>query len=280
MSPIVETPPPDIDFQDRENSLCVTQYVCEIYSYYKAVENLFCTQTYMDWQPAINEKMRAILIDWLVEVHLKFDLMPETLFLTVQVIDRYLAIDRVTRKNLQLVGVTAMLIASKYEDIWAPEVRDFVTICDSAYTRSEILAMEKTILKKLEFKLTSPTSYHFLSRFFKACAVVDERPTEKRFEMLCMYGVEISFTEYDMMGYAFSKISAASVLLARQILRTGPWALTLEKHTGYNETDLQELANKILSLMKKAASANTTLKAVHKKYSTVRFHSVTELIHS
>ena len=79
--------------------------------------------------------MRAILVDWLVEVHLKFKLMPETLFLTANLIDRYLATRAVSRKNLQLVGVTAMLVASKYEEIWAPEVRDFVYISDKAYDR-------------------------------------------------------------------------------------------------------------------------------------------------
>ena len=92
-------------------------------------------------QTDINDKMRAILVDWLVEVHLKFKLMPETLYLTVNLIDRFLAKKPVTRKNLQLVGVTAMLIASKYEEIWAPEVRDFVYISDKAYTREQILGM-------------------------------------------------------------------------------------------------------------------------------------------
>lgn len=77
---------------------------------------------YMDSQADINEKMRAILIDWLVEVHLKFKLVPETLYLTVNLIDRYLERVEVMRDKLQLVGVTAMLIASKYEEIYAPEV--------------------------------------------------------------------------------------------------------------------------------------------------------------
>lgn len=83
--------------------------------------------------------MRAILVDWIIEVHLKFKLLPETLFITVSLIDRYLEIEQIKRTNLQLVGVTAMLIASKYEEIYAPEVRDFVYITDNAYTKEEIL---------------------------------------------------------------------------------------------------------------------------------------------
>ena len=86
--------------------------------------------------------MRAILVDWIIEVHLKFKLLPETLFITVSLIDRYLEQTQIKRTNLQLVGVTAMLIASKYEEIYAPEVRDFVYITDNAYTKDEILLME------------------------------------------------------------------------------------------------------------------------------------------
>jgi cyclin B len=79
--------------------------------------------------------MRAILVDWIIEVHLKFKLLPETLFITVSLIDRFLERVQIKRHNLQLVGVTAMLIASKYEEIYAPEVNDFVYITDNAYTK-------------------------------------------------------------------------------------------------------------------------------------------------
>lgn len=83
--------------------------------------------------------MRAILVDWLIEVHLKFKLAPETLFLGINLIDRYLEVAPVTKDRLQLVGVSAMLIACKYEEIYPPEVKDFVYITDSAYTREEVL---------------------------------------------------------------------------------------------------------------------------------------------
>lgn len=83
--------------------------------------------------------MRAILVDWLIEVHYKFKLLPETLFLTVNLIDRFLEREAIHRTKLQLVGVTSMLIASKYEEIYAPEVKDFVYITDRAYQKEEIL---------------------------------------------------------------------------------------------------------------------------------------------
>ena len=104
------------------------------------------TYGYMAKQKDINDKMRAILIDWLIEVHYKFKLLPETLYLTVNIIDRYLERCVIPRSKLQLVGVTAMLISAKYEEIYAPEVRDFVYITDKAYTKEEILTMEYSIL--------------------------------------------------------------------------------------------------------------------------------------
>jgi cyclin B len=121
----------------------VSEYANDIFSNLMKSElttNTISFGGYMgETQTDINERMRSILIDWLVEVHLKFKLFPDTLYITVNIIDRYLSLKPVTRSNLQLVGVTAMLIASKYEEIYAPEIRDFVYISDKAYTKEQIL---------------------------------------------------------------------------------------------------------------------------------------------
>lgn len=74
---------------------------------------------------------------------------------------------QVTRQNLQLVGVTAMLLASKYEEIYPPQIRDLVFITDRAYNRDQILEMESTMANALEFRLTVPTIYCFLLRYLK-----------------------------------------------------------------------------------------------------------------
>lgn len=76
----------------------------------------------MDSQVEINEEKRAILAEWLIEVHHKFGLMPEILYLTFYIIDRYLSMETVRRRESPLVGVSALLIACKYEDIRALEV--------------------------------------------------------------------------------------------------------------------------------------------------------------
>ncbi|KAI5436445.1 hypothetical protein KIW84_022798 [Lathyrus oleraceus] len=143
-----------IDATDKDNELAATEYIDVIYNFYKLSEGDCHVHDYMVSQPDINAKMRAILIDWLIEVHRKFELMPETFYLTLNIVDRFLSMKVVPRKELQLVGISSMLIASKYEEIWAPEVTDFVCISDNAYIRAwndapldpEILRREECVL--------------------------------------------------------------------------------------------------------------------------------------
>lgn len=129
----------DIDERDKDDPLCATDYVEDIYAHFRGKEiGTSVRPTYMESQAHINERMRSILVDWLVEVHLKFKLVPDTLYLTVNIIDRFLERTEVSRPKLQLVGVTALLLASKYEEIYPPELRDLVYICDRAYTRQDV----------------------------------------------------------------------------------------------------------------------------------------------
>ena len=261
---------PDIDACDRENPLAVTEYVNDIFSYWFRVEpDTQVAPNYMLIQTDINDKMRAILIDWLVEVHLKFKLMPETLFLTHNLIDRFLSKKVVTRKNLQLVGVTAMLLASKYEEIWAPEVRDFVYISDKAYTREQILDMEKQMLNTLGFHLTVPTPYQFLSRFYKAAGA------DKQFQLLASFIVESSLPDYSMLKFPASLTAAAATYVAMKTLGKGEWNDVMVAHTRYTEADIRPCANAMARLQRKSATAS--LSAVHKKYSNPKFMEVARL---
>lgn len=177
--------------------------------------------TYMAQQADVNEKMRAILIDWLIEVHLKFKLVPETMYVTVNLIDRFLSKKSIQRNKLQLVGVTAMFIASKYEEIYAPEVRDFVYISDKAYSREEILKMEANMLGMLNFNVTAPSAFAFLKRFVKVAGFLHH--DEGREERLCTYLVELTLQEYRMLKYLPSVIAASAVCLAQKMLRQGSW---------------------------------------------------------
>lgn len=224
--------------------------------------------SYMRNQPDINERMRAILVDWLVEVHLKFKLMPEVLPLTVNLIDRYLERRKVVRSKLQLVGVTCMLIASKYEEIYAPEIQDFVYITDRAYNKQEILRMESDVLNTLKFQCTVPTTHTFMHRFVKA-ARLDKRGTTA---MLTRYLIERTMQEYSMLKYLPSTIAAAAVHLALRKTGRPAWSPVLQYHTGHTAETLRSCAEDIALI---AANAETTsLRAVRTKYSSSRYGSV------
>jgi hypothetical protein len=112
-------------------------------------------------QRDINEKMRAILVDWLVEVHHRFNLTHETLFLTVNLIDRYISKKEILRTKLQLIGVAALFIACKYEEILCPDLKDFVYITDKTYSKKEILDTEQDILLTLQYNICVPTYLRF-----------------------------------------------------------------------------------------------------------------------
>jgi len=109
--------------------------------------------------------MRAILVDWLVDVHLKFKLVPETLFLAVNLIDRFIERKVIPKEHLQLLGSTAMFVACKYEEIYPPELADFVFICDNLYSKQEILANEGELITIIDFTLSFSSPLRFLHRF-------------------------------------------------------------------------------------------------------------------
>ncbi|KAF8403706.1 hypothetical protein HHK36_011810 [Tetracentron sinense] len=258
---IPKDPVVDIDAADVEDQLAVVEYVDDMYQFYKLAENENRVHDYMDSQPDINPKMRSILVDWLIEVHNKFELMPESLYLTLNIIDRFLSKKIVLRRELQLVGIGAMLIACKYEEIWAPEVNDFVCISDKAYTREQILAMEKAILCKLEWGLTVPTPYVFLVRFIKASV------PDQEMENIVFFLAELGLMHYATIMYCPSMLAASAVYAARYTLNKSPlWSETLKLHTGYSELQLMDCAKLLVNFHSMAATEGG-MKVVYKKYS-------------
>ncbi|XP_074310630.1 G2/mitotic-specific cyclin S13-7 isoform X1 [Silene latifolia] len=254
----------NIDDVDANNELAVVEYVEDIYKFYKVVEDENRVCNYMPWQSHINEKMRMILVDWLVEVHNKFELLPETLYLTIDIVDRYLSRKIVSRKELQLIGISSMLLACKYEEIWAPEVNDFICISDNAYTKEQILAMEKEILGKLEWNLTVATPYVFLLRFIKATL-----PADNEMENMAFYMAESGLLQYQVVVlFSPSLIAASAVYAAIHYLGgTRGWTETLKHYTGYSEEELKGCAKMLVKYQMSAKECK--LKGVHRKFSSI-----------
>lgn len=122
-------------------------------------------------QPDVNAKMRAILVDWLVEVSEEYKLCADTLYQAINYIDRYLSAQVAQRNQLQLIGVTCMWLAAKYEEIYPPNVADFCYITDNTYAKEQLIQMEEVVLKRLNYELTVPTAKTFLRRLLQVGAV-------------------------------------------------------------------------------------------------------------
>ena len=220
----------------------------------------------MENQTHINEHMRVILVDWLVEVHHKcFKMVPETLYLTVNLIDRYLSVKEVERHVLQLVGVSCLLIASKYEEIYPLFVRDLVNVCGRAYSGKQILEMEEVILKALGYQVGAPTGMPFLLRGLKAAHA------DKRIVQLACFVLDGTLQSYGLLHYLPSQLAAGAILIARKSVGRNPWSPTLLHYTGYTEEEILPVARVILSDIK---NASPELRAVNKKYSTNRYGRV------
>uniref|UniRef100_A0A8D2JD65 Cyclin B1 n=1 Tax=Varanus komodoensis TaxID=61221 RepID=A0A8D2JD65_VARKO len=222
----------DVDTDDASDPNLCSEYVKDIYNYLKVLEDQQSVRANYLAGQEVTGGMRAILIDWLVQVQMKFKLLQETMYMTVAIIDRFLQNNKVTKKMLQLVGVTAMFIASKYEEMFPPEIGDFAFVTDHTYTKLQIRQMEMKILRSLDFSLGRPLPLHFLRRASKIGEADIQQHT------LAKYLMELSIVDYDMVHYPPSQIAAAAFCLSTKILDEGEWTPTLQHYMCYTENTL------------------------------------------
>jgi hypothetical protein len=156
---------------------------------------------YFKIQPDINEKMRAIAVDWLVEVYQEFKLQQNTLCLSVILMDKYLSVEKITSKNLQAIAITCMGLASKTEEIYPVSMDDLVYICDSTYTKKELVNMEFDILNKLNYKMYYETIIQYIKIIYKTKKIIDEDYFFSLFmASICLTTIDYSFIEADILA--------------------------------------------------------------------------------
>ncbi|KAK9532825.1 hypothetical protein VZT92_010192 [Zoarces viviparus] len=252
----------DVDADDYDNPMLCSEYVKDIYKYLRQLEiEQNVRLSYLQGQE-VTGNMRAILIDWLVQVSLKFRLLQETMYMTVGVIDRFLQDHPVPKKQLQLVGVTAMFLASKYEEMYPPEISDFAYVTDRAYTTAQIRDMEMTILRVLKFQMGRPLPLQFLRRASKIHEVTAEQHT------LAKYLLELTMVDYEMVHFPPSMVASASLALALKILDAGDWDVTLQHYMDYTAESLIPVMAHIAKNVVKVNDGLTKHMAVKGKYST------------
>ncbi|CAB3228585.1 unnamed protein product [Arctia plantaginis] len=280
---------------DRSMFFHVVEYRQDIYEYMKEIEiKNRANPRYMRKQPDITHLMRSILIDWLVEVCDEYGQQSETLHLAVSYVDRFLSYMSVVRTKLQLVGTAATYIAAKYEEVYPPEVSEFVYITDDTYTKREVLRMEHLILKVLSFDLSTPTSLAFLSHY-----CISNGLSQKTFH-LASYIAELSLLEADpYLQFKPSIIAASSLATARHCLlcercvgedRTNcnkdeikdilvnpacaatAWPAALETCAGYSFRDLEACLRELARTHSHASSQ--PYQAIPDKYKSNKFEAV------
>ncbi|XP_012541579.1 G2/mitotic-specific cyclin-B3 [Monomorium pharaonis] len=259
----------DFDGENWLDPYQVSHYVMDIFEYLKEREHLFPIGDYMDRQICLSQWMRALLVDWMVEVQESFELNHETLYLAVKLVDLYLTKMTVGKETLQLLGAASLFIASKFDERIPPMVEDFLYICDGAYTQRELIKMEINILKVVNFDLGIPLSYRFLRRYAR-CAKVS-MPTLT----LARYILEHSLMDYTMIRFSDSKIAAAALLLALLMKDLGGWTPTLEYYSSYKLDDIRDICNLLNNSLHK--EHKETLKTVYSKYSHKIFFEVAKL---
>ncbi|XP_007236731.3 G2/mitotic-specific cyclin-B1 isoform X2 [Astyanax mexicanus] len=264
----------DVDADDYDNPMLCSEYVKDIYKYLRQLEaDQAVRPRYLEGRE-VTGNMRAILIDWLVQVQIKFRLLQETMYMTVAIIDRFLQDHPVPKKRLQLVGVTAMFIASKYEEMYPPEIADFAFVTDRAYTTAEIRDMEMTILRVLKFSFGRPLPLQFLRRASKIGEVTAEHHT------LAKYFVELTMVDYDMVHFAPSQVASAAFALMLKVFNCGEWTPTLQFYMGYAEDSLIPVMQHIAKNVVKVNEGLSKHLAVKNKYSSqkqMRIASISQL---
>lgn len=270
-----ETSWTNIDEAQSRDHLYSAEYAPDIFHYMHRREEHFAVEPYMCRQSDVTAPMRAILVDWLVEVQENFELFHETLYLAVRLVDLYLSRNSaVKREYLQLVGATAMLIASKFEELQPPLVDDFLYLCDDAYTHAELLQTERDILKALGYDINAPVAYRFLRRLARAADATLETHT------LARYISESTLQEYHFIAEKPSAIAAASMYLALRMKKLGGWSPTLQHYSGYRLEQLLPLVVRLNTMLSSTSGQNTA--TVRSKYSHEVFFKValTPALHS
>ncbi|KAG9224860.1 B-type cyclin [Pleurotus ostreatus] len=252
-----------VDQVDVFDTTMVSEYAEDIFEYMGELEEeMMPNGDYMATQHELNWSMRQTLVDWLLQVHLRYHMVPETLWIAINIIDRFLSKRVVSLVKLQLVGVTAMFIAAKYEEIVAPSVEEFVFMTENGYSKEEILKGERIMLQTLDFKISHYCSpYSWMRKISKA----DDYDIQTR--TLSKFLTEVTLLDHRFLRAKPSLVAAVGMYTARKMLG-GDWNEGFTFYSGFTE---EQLLPGHLLLIDKLVGANFGKMYVHKKYAHKKF---------
>ncbi|KAE8229450.1 hypothetical protein CF326_g5581 [Tilletia indica] len=253
-----------LDPDEERDTTMAAEYAEEVFAYMSQCEKTtMANPHYMDFQNEMDWSLRMTLVDWLMQIHVRFHMLPETLWIAINLADRFLSVRVVSLPKLQLVGVTAMFIASKYEEIMAPTLDEMISLMTaSSYTRDEILKGERIVLSTLDFNVSKYCSpYSWVRRISKA----DEYDVQTR--TLCKFLIECTLLDHRFLRVKPSTIAAIGMFLAKKMLG-GEWNDAFVYYSGFTAEQLLPGANMLLERLLDPAFDDMF---VCKKYSSRKF---------
>lgn len=225
---------------------------------------------FLSVQNDINSKMRGILVDWLVDVSVKFNLIEITLFSTINLLDKFLQTKQVHRQNLQLIGITCLMIVSKFEEIYPPSIKDYVCVCDKAYSQDQLLDSEAEVLQALQFDLAVTPSIIFYKD------LVQEISFSPKTICFGKYILETALLEDSSRKYSNRELACGSIFLINKIFKCGKsWEKDFAQVlTGITETKVKSCAKELYKVLSKVNASN--LSAIKRKFATVQNYEVSK----
>ena len=265
-----------ITFKSKEKNIdysFANEYFDEVYQNLLLDENKFyirINNNYLSFQNSINYKMRAILVDWLMDVHYRCGMKSKTLHHCIYIIDIYLSKNVIDKKDFQLLGMAALLIACKESEIIFPPLKTFLAFSSFAYTKQELLKMEKKIMKKLKFDILAPTAEEFFainSEYFK---FTDEQ------RYFGLYFLDSSLIDYNLLKYKQSTIAVACGYITMKFFKINSVRLLFHNLSkDVNRKEVKNCARELCYLLK--TLSNSSFKAAKTKYMDEKFLKVAQL---
>ena len=260
----------NVDEYDHDKPQYCSEYVENIQEIYFSTEDDFIVPpNYLEGRPIL-PKHRAILVDRMISLHCQFRCAPEVLHLLINFIDRYLVCKPKLRKSdLHLVGVTALFVASKVEEITTPVIDNLVAVTDNECSKDQILRMERDMLVTLNFRLIFPHTLLFLRRMSKVGGVTAQ------VHMIAKYAIELAYLETTMISMKPSKLAAAALFLGMRVMdHLAIWDSTLQHYSRYQKEDLSDISQMMFTLITRAPSHH--LRAVYLKYAHRKCNAIAQ----
>ena len=249
------------------------EYFDEIYENLLLDEDVFFKKInpkYMSFQKSINNKMRAILVDWLIDVHNRCNMKKKTLYQTIFIIDVFLSKNTIDKKDFQLLGMAALLIASKETEIIFPSLNTFLALSNFAYTKQELVDMEREVIKKLNFDILAPTA----EEFYEINTEYFEFTQEQKF--FGEYFLDSSLINYNLLKYKQSTLAVACGYIVMKFFKLDGVHLIIDNSSfNVNQKEVKSCARELCILVKNLSKS--TLVATKNKYMSKKYMNIAKL---